>query len=321
MHKTKISIIVPIYNSENDLGQCIESIANQTYKNIEIILVNDGSTDGSLEICEKWERKDSRIVVIDKPNSGLASARNAGLEESTGDLIGFVDHDDYIEPEMYEEMYNDMVDHNADIVMCSSYGVDSKGNKTKAYSSYNSFEIETKELVKRMLHYEKIFCSSVWSKLYKRSIIGGTRFVDEIVLGEDYYFNGRVYSKINRFYYDSRAFYNYRIVDGSMSRNKVNKYFFDKYKVVEKLEEYYSDCNYVTEDDFTEMRLSVSYELLYRLYEYDGTRNQKKEWKEIFKNNAKKYKTKTFKDYIKILFMKHITWIYVKITLLLQGER
>lgn len=102
MQKGKISIIVPIYNSENDLDQCIESIVNQTYKNLEIILVNDGSTDNSVNICKNWEANDSRIILIDKQNEGVAKTRNEGLKIATGDYIGFVDHDDFIEPEMYK---------------------------------------------------------------------------------------------------------------------------------------------------------------------------------------------------------------------------
>lgn len=307
----KISIIVPIYNAGEPLEQCIESIINQTYKNIEVILVNDGSTDQSLDICRRWEAKDARIIVIDKQNGGLASSRNAGLEKSSGEYIGFVDHDDYIEPNMYEEMLNDMNNHNADIVMCSSIGINEDGIKTKAYHTYGSFEILKDELIERMLHYEKIFCSSVWSKLYKKSVIGDTRFVDEIVLGEDYYFNGRLYPTINRFYYDSRPFYNYRIVEGSMSRSKVNEHFFDKYKVVKKLSEYYSANNYRNSKDFDGLKYSISYEILYRLYEYQGSKDQKKRWKEIFKKNVRNIPEMSFKDKVKVFIMEHFTLFYV----------
>ena len=156
MRKGKISIIVPIYNSEKDLDQCIESIANQAYKNLEIILVNDGSTDNSINICKKWESNDSRIVLINKKNEGGAKARNDGLKIATGDYIGFVDHDDFIEPEMYETMLDDMTEHNADIVMCSSTGIFDDGTTTKAYPNYKSFEIKKNDLIKRMQSYEKI---------------------------------------------------------------------------------------------------------------------------------------------------------------------
>ena len=98
-----ISVIVPIYNVEKYLDKCIESIVNQTYKNLEIILVDDESPDNCPEICDKWAERDSRIKVIHKENGGAGSARNAGIEASSGEWIGFVDGDDWIEPNMYEK--------------------------------------------------------------------------------------------------------------------------------------------------------------------------------------------------------------------------
>lgn len=314
MTEEKISIIVPIYNSENDLDQCIESIANQTYKNIEIILVNDGSTDDSINICRKWESIDSRIVLIDKQNEGVAKARNDGLEKATGEYIGFVDHDDFIESNMYEIMIDDMLEHNADIVMCSSTGIYEDGSTTKGYTNYKSFEIDKNDLIKRMQNYEKIFCSSVWSKLYKREVVGELKFDTEIILGDDYYFNGIAYTNIDKFYYDERSLYNYRIREGSISRRKVDKHFFDKYTVMDKLSEYYEKNNLGKREDFDEMRFGISYEILYGLYVYNGDKETKKEWKKIFKSNSKKYNIKCFKDRVKIIMMKYFTGFYVKMT-------
>ena len=102
----KVSIIVPIYNVEKYLSKCIESILSQTYKNIEIILVDDGSPDNSPQICDEYAKKDDRIIVIHKANGGVSSARNAGIDIATGKYIGFVDPDDYIENNMYELMVN-----------------------------------------------------------------------------------------------------------------------------------------------------------------------------------------------------------------------
>ena len=99
----KYSIIVPIYNISSLIDQCVESLVNQTYKKLEIILVNDGSKDNSLEIIKKWERKDSRIVVVNKPNGGLSSARNEGLKSATGDYVLYVDGDDWIDVETLAE--------------------------------------------------------------------------------------------------------------------------------------------------------------------------------------------------------------------------
>lgn len=112
----KISIIIPIYNVEQYLPQCLDSIINQTYKNLEIILINDGSTDNSGKICDNYAKVDNRIHVFHKKNEGVSSARNLGLDKCTGDFIGFVDPDDFIELNMYEILYNEQQRTNADIV-------------------------------------------------------------------------------------------------------------------------------------------------------------------------------------------------------------
>ena len=123
-----------------------------------------------------------------------------------------------------------------------------------------------------------------------------------------------VYTNIDNFYYDNRSLYNYRIREGSISRRKVDKHFFDKYTVIDKLSDYYENNNLGKREDFDEMRFGISYEILYGLYVYGGDKETKKEWKKIFKLNSKKYHIKCLKDRIKISMMKHFTGIYVKMT-------
>ena len=113
-----ITVIVPVYNVKDYLQQCVESICGQTYQNLEILLVDDGSTDGSGKICDELAKKDTRIKVIHKPNGGLSDARNAGLDVATGDYIGYVDSDDYIEPDMFEILLTNIEEHQADISCC-----------------------------------------------------------------------------------------------------------------------------------------------------------------------------------------------------------
>ena len=114
----KISVIVPVYNVEQYLERCVDSIINQTYKNLEIILVNDGSTDNSGKLCDELAKRDDRIRVIHKGNGGLSDARNAGIEEAESDLIGFIDSDDYIDEDMYELLIDNLRETNADLSMC-----------------------------------------------------------------------------------------------------------------------------------------------------------------------------------------------------------
>ena len=140
-----ISIIVPVYNAELYLDRCINSVLNQTYKEFELILIDDGSTDSSLSICYDYASKDSRIVVLSKKNEGAGLARNEGLKIAKGDYIGFVDSDDYISPDMYREMYRKAIENDADIVQCGYLKVDEKDNII-AKSNYQNKIITQDEL-------------------------------------------------------------------------------------------------------------------------------------------------------------------------------
>ena len=119
MDNPLISIIIPVYNVEKYLAKCVESVINQTYKKIQIILIDDGSTDNSGKICDDFKLKDNRIEVIHKKNGGLSDARNAGLKIVKGDYIGFIDSDDYIEKDMYETLLCLLIENNADISIVS----------------------------------------------------------------------------------------------------------------------------------------------------------------------------------------------------------
>lgn len=119
--KPKVSIIIPVFNVERFLRKSLHSIINQTFKKIEIIIINDGSTDDSLKICQEFERKDPRIKVIDQQNQGVSGARNEGLKIATGEYIGFIDPDDWIEPTMFEQMYNSIISNNADLTICDYF--------------------------------------------------------------------------------------------------------------------------------------------------------------------------------------------------------
>jgi glycosyltransferase involved in cell wall biosynthesis len=137
--KDLISIVIPVYNTAKYLPRCIESIINQTYKNLEIIIVDDSSTDDSGKIADEYSKKDSRIIIIHQENRGISIARNKAIEVATGDFIGFVDSDDYIEIDMYELLLNTIKEYNADIVQCSYYRV---GQDNKILPKNYSGQIE-----------------------------------------------------------------------------------------------------------------------------------------------------------------------------------
>lgn len=201
-----ISIIVPVYKVEKYLDKCIASIVNQTYKNLEIILVDDGSPDNCPEICDKWAEKDSRIRVIHQSNMGGGAARNTALDTATGSLIGFVDSDDYIAETMYEYLYS-LLKTGADIAECDYIKVSDNcetfnGNET-TFSSYT-----TKDAMKAHIQ-DSIFRQVIWNKLYKKAVIGDIRFPVESKI-DDEFFTYRVLGNAKKLIHSDKICYAYR---------------------------------------------------------------------------------------------------------------
>lgn len=170
----KISIIVPVYNVEQYLERCVDSIINQTYKNLEIILVNDGSTDNSGNLCDELAKKDARIRVIHKENGGLSDARNRGVEEAGADLIGFIDSDDYIDEDMYELLLNNLKKENADVSMCGHYDV-FNGVVENQVSDVKQWKLTKEEAIKMVME-AKILSVTAVNKLYKKSLFEDLKF-------------------------------------------------------------------------------------------------------------------------------------------------
>ena len=161
-----ISIIVPVYNVKNYLEKCLQSICGQTYKNLEIILIDDGSSDGSGELCDLFAQRDGRIKVIHQTNAGQSAARNRGLAVAQGELLGFVDSDDWIEPDMYEFLYHLLKENGADISICSHYI--ETAVKTRVKHSSGQFSSFSREEAIRTLVEDKRIRNYMWDKLYKR---------------------------------------------------------------------------------------------------------------------------------------------------------
>ncbi|MGN1420916.1 MAG: glycosyltransferase family 2 protein [Eubacterium sp.] len=164
MTKPLISVIVPVYNTEKYLDRCVESIVNQTYNNLEIILVDDGSPDNSPAMCNAWAEKDSRIKVIHKENGGAASSRNAGLDIATGDYIGFVDGDDYAELNMYEILSDILEKNKADIAVCG-YHINNEENVDSNIHTVSQLDSLKKICVGDYKY------GVLWNKLFKRELV------------------------------------------------------------------------------------------------------------------------------------------------------
>jgi len=207
MKMPRISIIIPVYNTEQYLAKCIESVINQTYINLEILLVNDGSTDSSLDICNAYASNDSRVVVINKQNGGVSSARNSGLEVATGEYIGFVDSDDFLSPVMYEELLDAIQKNDADIAECGYCTLDMDYRITGKYEFKNSIIDGNYQCSYNYL--ANINTTNFnWNKLYKRFIFNDLRYPD-LLYSEDYTINVKAFYKCNRKATISGCYYYY----------------------------------------------------------------------------------------------------------------
>ena len=224
-----ISVIVSIYNVQDYVEKSVHSICNQTYKNLEIILVDDGATDNSGKICDKLAAKDSRIKVIHKPNGGLSSARNEGVKFATGDYIAFVDGDDWIDEDMYEGMISAMLKHDADIAICNYKEICKKGVRDTSTDEITVFE--GREILKVFIEEDATYQiqNAAWNKLYKRSLMGELRF-PEGKLFEDIVYTTKLLARSKRAVYTNKAYYNYIFdrSDSIMNSKKVERLLTDQ---------------------------------------------------------------------------------------------
>lgn len=215
--KEKITVIVTVYNIRDYLPKAVDSILAQTYQNLEILLVDDGSTDGSGEICDAYAQKDPRVRVIHQPNGGAYSARNTGLSEAAGDYITYVDGDDWIDPGMYETLLSALKEQDADLAVCRYRWV--YADRTVDLSTSMTAVLEGQELLAKYLEEDEKWQiqTAVWNKLFKRSILGELRFPKSIY--EDMYFTIRLLNQSRRSVYLDQAFYNYVCDRGSSTTN------------------------------------------------------------------------------------------------------
>lgn len=204
----KLSIIVPVYNVEKYLDKCLEKILNSTYKDFELIVINDGTKDNSEQIITKYldnEKYKDKITYISKENSGLSDTRNLGMSKAKGEYIAFVDSDDYIQTTMYETMMNKALEKNYDIVACDVKLVYEDSDKEKIISSAYEKDLFNKDEIKQtMLTYYPV----VWNKIYKKSLLEGIEF-SKGVWYEDMEFNLKVYPRINSIGVVKEPLYNY----------------------------------------------------------------------------------------------------------------
>lgn len=210
-----ISVIVPVYNVETFLDECLQSIVQQTYDNLEIIAVDDGSTDTSGEKCDMWAKRDPRIRVIHKENGGLSDARNAGLMTAKGSLIGFVDSDDVIHPYMYQGLYELMQIADSEISCCRMRKSNSFENMFTAEKNCAEIKRYTPEEALRAIITESDVFVTVWNKLYRRDIIGDIQF-ELNKCHEDEFWSYQVIAGATRIVTSDQCYYGYRQRENSI---------------------------------------------------------------------------------------------------------
>lgn len=252
----KISIIVPVYNVQQYIGQCLESLVNQTFDDIEIIIVDDGSPDESYKIYEKYAEKDSRVRIIKKENAGVSEARNTGIDNAAGDFLMFVDSDDWMEPDGCEILYNEYLKNKADLVVSDAYTV-TNGIKRTNRIFKSDFSTNDRDFIRQYqaacigygynpMPADKSNVSglgSPWNKLYSRKIIidNSLRY-DSYVKGiyDDNLFTLHYLSKASSVSYVAKPIYNYRIVTQSLTQSyKANTLDISR-RIFEKIQEFIS---------------------------------------------------------------------------------
>ena len=246
--KPKISVIVPVYNVEAYLGACVESIFNQTLKDIEIILVDDGATDNSGKLCDEYQKKDERIKVIHKQNGGLSSARNAGLEIAKGKYVTFLDSDDLYLPKSCELLYNEIEKHRADYVIGNYQNCDEDGTpwKNPVFNTekYKNFKLSITD------YHDSFYVmnSSACNKIFRKSFIDklNLRFVDGAI-AEDTIFTTYCFIKSTKVYYFNDVIYLYRQrnLPTSISNNCSYEYFNKINKAYRMIYENFRDNNQI----------------------------------------------------------------------------
>ena len=224
-----ISVIVPVYNMEKYLPKCLDSILGQTYKNLEIILVDDGSSDGSGDLCDRYAAKDIRIKVIHQNNKGVSGARNVGLDLASGEYIGFVDPDDYIAPKMYELLLKHILQDGADIATCGNVTLKPDGKRILGRFATQTAHLYTDNVIwlKDFLPYEANHV--LWNKLFRKEIIGQVRLDETLVRGDDLEFLVRLFAEPLRITYFPHALYYYLVREHSIVHTKKIPFYIGEY--------------------------------------------------------------------------------------------
>lgn len=305
-----ISVIVPVYNSAPYLAQCLNSILAQTYSNVEIICVNDGSTDESLEILHTFAQNEPRITVLSQENAGVSAARNAGLDAAKGEYITFVDSDDALEPDMYETLLNLAAEHQADIAHCGYKKIHLDGT-TKDVQGTKSLLVQDSWEAAECLLTGKYFVGSPCNKLYKRELFTDVRFDPSLKINEDVLMNVQVFRKAKQLaFFDVPKYHYYERAGSSCSRtNQLRK----KQDCVAAAQKMLEACKDTPLERVCAGKLQGALTDLYRTYLLTDIRGTKAVREDIHNRicaAAPLYKNRSSRSKLNYRFMRYLPELY-----------
>lgn len=322
-----ISVIVPIYKVEKYLKKCVESILEQTYSNLDIILVDDGSPDNCGDIIEEFRKKDERIRTIHQKNGGLSDARNSGIKIAKGKYIVCIDSDDWIEKNMIEVLYNDIINTNSDISVCEFVEEDDFQNilSTKKYTN-EIIEFNSKEALKSLIK-QDILTNHAWNKLYKASLFEGVEYPKGQLM-EDVSTTYKLFEKANKIVYQNTSLYHYiqrgtsilgnitekRIKDQEFAFFDRNKYLMEKYSEFKEIIELDNMYNVKT---LYFLAILGGYKNLYNSLKYA---EYYAKYKKVYKENRKNPEFKGDKS-LQLFYQNRIAYkMYVKLKRKIKGN-
>lgn len=296
MQMGMLSVIVPVYNVEKYVEKCIKSIISQTYSNLEIILVDDGSTDKSGEICDEYAKKDNRIKVIHKENQGQSIARNVGMTLATGEFIAFVDSDDSLIENMYEVLLGLIITTNADIVSCGVNLVDEEHHIINSKNWSRNIVVLNREQIICGLYDSKFVRFEVWNKIFRKSILSGCTFTPRQIY-EEVNFCRQIFQKVNKYVYYDLAFYNYLVKRPGNTRSFFSTKKLDVFDEFDKFIDDLRNNSYEKETVLKFQAIKVRF-LLTQIYSAKTLKSEKKDRKYLISLFKKEYKKNANNPYI-----------------------
>lgn len=309
----KVSIIVPVYYAEKYIRRCVDSILNQTYQNLEVILVDDGSQDTSLDICEAYAKEDNRVRVYHNENHGVSYTRNYGLEYAEGDYVVFVDADDWIEPDYVSTLLDDLIRKDTMVAMCN-YQMEYDCSEPKILRRFSNSVIGIEEA----LHPKSVyFQCAVWGKLFRKELFGNfekdnIRFREDIKIGEDRLFWSEVVLKAKKIAVQEKVMYHYYINDMGAVRSQNFETMYTDYVAKRKIAELLKVYRDISDINIAESVYTSAHALM--LAKREADRMKRKEMQKWLFQNLKVFLKSTYfsvKSKIKVILMccLQIRWI------------